>query len=112
MRAEKVLTSPSDFVEAVRSVRIVHTKTNEGQTDLFLALSKTEDFCQLYGTSEGIKCFLHFIKTQNSLHEYRYSSHKKSIQSIALSMKFFEPLLRRLLFQKLLRCEIKLQIKD
>ena len=39
---EKVLTSPSDFVEAVR---IVHTKTNEGQTDLFHTLSKTEDFC-------------------------------------------------------------------
>ena len=75
---EKVLTSPSDFVEAVR---IVHTKTNEGQTDLFHALSKTEDFCQLYGTSEGIRCFIHFIKTQNSLNEYRYSYQKKSILS-------------------------------
>ena len=42
MHDEKVLTSPSDFVEAVR---IVHTKTNEGQTDLFHTLSKTEDFC-------------------------------------------------------------------
>ena len=109
VRDEKVLTSPGDFVEAIR---IVNTKTSEGQTDLFIALSKTEDFCQLYGTSEGLSRFIDFIKTQNSLHEYRYSSHKKSIQSIALSMKFFEPLQRRRLFQKLLRCEIKLQIKD
>ena len=105
---EKVLSSPGDFTEAAR---IVHTKFKTGALDLFLALNKNEDFCQLYRTSEGISSFLDFIKKQNSLHDYRYSCKKRSIHAIALSMKFFEPILRKRLFQKLTRSKIKIEVK-
>lgn len=106
---EKVLSSPGDFIEAVR---IVHTKSKTGELDLFLALNKNEDFCQLYRTSEGISSFLDFIKKQNSIPDYRYSYQKKSIHAVALSMKFFEPILRRRLFQRLTRTKIKIQVKN
>ena len=106
---EKVLNSPGDFVEAAR---IVHTKSKSGELDLFLAMNKNEDFCQLYGTSEGISSFLDFIKKQNSIPDYRYTYQKRSIHATALSMKFFEPILRRRLFQKLMRTKIKIQVKN
>ena len=61
---------------------------------------KTEDFCQSYGTTDGINQFVDFIKKQNGLTEYKYSYQKKSIHAVAITMKFFEPLLRRRLFQK------------
>ena len=74
---EKVLSSPGDFIEAAR---IVHTKSKTtGEPDLFLAMNKNEDFCQLYRTSEGISSFLEFIKKQNSLPDYHYSYQKRSM---------------------------------
>ena len=106
---EKVLSSPGDFIEAAR---IVQTKPKTGEVDLYLALNKNEDFCQLYRTSEGVTNFLDFIKKQNSLPDYRYTYKKRSIHAIALSMKFFEPILRKRLFQKLMRSKIKIQVKN
>jgi hypothetical protein len=68
--------------------------------DLFLAISRSEDFCQSYGTTDGIATFLEFIKKQDGFSDVRYSYKKKTITAAAISMKFFEPLLRKRLFQK------------
>ena len=67
--------------------------------DLFLAFSKTEDFCKTFLCSDGIGVFLDFIKKENCLPEYKYKYQQKSINAIAISLKFFEVDLRKSLIK-------------